>query len=380
MTSSPSSLSASDDFDSAQAHARCAVARAWLDGQFVGRQDLPLRYAGNPITMKVTGHPPETASVVQQVFRPAFRVLEQMTEGKIRVEDHWGASVHADREGVAALLDGRSDLAPCYSGWDSATYRLAQALRLPGLFATAEIATVISEELYSAFFREDVEKQGILMGRMKATSAFHLFSMHPIRTLNDLAGLRIGSNDGIEADVIRALGAVPVPMSSLEKSSAFASGEIDAMHISDGPAEVFGIGSRARFRTALGLVRNNVEFGMRAAFWRSLPGDLQRILHAWLRAEAQAETQVFYGLAGARARERFRAAGGELISFPADEYARILERVSPVIAGFVAREEAAGRPADALMSAIGQLTSKHQGKSPDQLMREAISDPIQWDQ
>ena len=330
--------------------------------------------------MTVTGHPPETASVVQQVFRPAFRVLEQMTEGKIRVEDHWGASVHADRDGVAALLDGRSDLAPCYSGWDSATYRLAQALRLPGLFATAEIATVISEELYSAFFRADVEKQGILMGRMKATSAFHLFSMHPIRTLNDLAGVRIGSNDGIEADVIRALGGIPVPMSSLEKSSAFASGEIDAMHISDGPAEVFGIGSRARFRTALGLVRNNVEFGMRAAFWRSLPGDLQRILHTWLRAEAQAETQVFYGLAGARARERFCAAGGELIYFSADEYARILKCVSPVIEGFIAQEEAAGRPAGALMSAIRQLTSKHEGKSPDQLMREAISDPIQWDQ
>jgi TRAP-type C4-dicarboxylate transport system substrate-binding protein len=381
MTASPSSrISASDDFDSAQAHARCQVARAWLDGQFIGRGNLPLRYAGNPIIMKVTGHPPEMASVVQQVFRPAFRVLEQMTEGKIRVEDHWGASVHADREGVAALLDGRSDLAPCYSGWDSATYRLAQALRLPGLFANAEIATVVSEELYSTFFREDVEKQGILMGRMKATSAFHLFSMHPIRTLSDLAGLRIASNDGIEADVIRALGAVPVPMSSLEKKSAFASGKIDAVHMSDGPAEVFGIGSRARFRTALGLIRNNVEFGMRAAFWRSLPGDLQRILHAWLRAEAQAETQVFYGLAGARARERFRAAGMELIYFAADEHVRILERVSPVIAGFIAREEGAGRPADALMSAIGRLTNKHEGKSPDRLMREAISDPIRWDQ
>ena len=167
MTTSPPSRSATDDFDSAQAHARCAVARAWLDGQFVGRERLPLRYAGNPITMKVTGHPPETASVVQQVFRPAFRVLEQMTEGKIRVEDHWGASVHADREGVAALLDGRSDLAPCYSGWDSATYRLAQALRLPGLFATAEIATVISEELYSAFFREDVEASVALVEAAK---------------------------------------------------------------------------------------------------------------------------------------------------------------------------------------------------------------------
>ena len=215
---------------------------------------------------------------------------------------------------------------------------------------------------------------------MKATSAFHLYSMHPVRTLTDLQGLRVGSNDGIEADVMLALGAVPVPMSSLEKKAAFASGEIDAMHLSDGPAEVFGIGSSARYRTALGLVRNNTEFGMRAEFWRGLPDDLQRILHAWLRAEAQAETQVFYGLAGARARERVRAAGTEFIYFSADDYGRILERVSTVVGDFVAREEAAGRPAAALMSAIATLSQQLAGKSPDELMSDAISDPILWEQ
>jgi TRAP-type uncharacterized transport system substrate-binding protein len=67
------------------------------------------------------------------------------------------------------------------------------------------------------------------MGRLKATSAFNLFSMRPIRTLADLQGLRVGGNDGIEGDVVRALGAIPVPGSSLEKKEAFASGALDAM-------------------------------------------------------------------------------------------------------------------------------------------------------
>lgn len=370
----------SDEPEPSEAYARCAVARAWLGGKFVESSPLPVDYRGPPFTMNVTGHPPATASVVGQVFKPAFKVLERMSRGMIRVEDHWGASIHAEREAVAALRDGRTDLAPCYSGWDSKTYQLVQALRLPGLFASAEIGTAISEELYPTFFRHDVEKQGILMGRMKATSAFNLFSMKPIRTLSDLKGLRVGSNDGIEGNVIRALGAIPVPMSSLEKKSAFATGEVDAIHISDGPAEVFGIGTAARYRTALGLVRNNTEFGMRLEFWRSLPRDLQQVLHAWLRAEAQAECQVFYGLEGARARERFRVAGTEFINFSADEYAQILERVAPVVGNFVAQQEAAGRPAAALMSSIKSLTKKYEGKSPDHLMSDAMSNPILWEQ
>jgi TRAP-type C4-dicarboxylate transport system substrate-binding protein len=204
--------------------------------------------------------------------------------------------------------------------------------------------------------------------------------MTPIRTLADLQGLRVGGNDGIEGDVIRALGAIPVPGSSLEKKEAFASGALDAMHISDGPAEVFGIGTKARYRTALGLVRNNTEFGMSKTFWQSLPGDLQKILHAWLRAEAQAECQVFYGLEGARARDKFRAAGCEFIDFSAEDWEQIATRVAPVIGNFIDSEEAAGRPAVAMMTSIKTLTKKYENKSPDQLMADAITDPIQWDQ
>jgi TRAP-type C4-dicarboxylate transport system substrate-binding protein len=276
------------------------LAQDWLDGRFVDQPAYPIVYDGPPIVMRVTGHPPATASAVVRVFKPAFAVLARMAHGKLVVEDHWGASVHSDREGVAALRDGRSDLAPCYSGWDRQAYPLAQALQLPGLFPSSELATTIAEELYSKYFRADVERQGILMGRLKATGAFHLFSVEPIRSLAQLKGLRVGTSEGVDREVFHLLGAIPVSMSSLETRQALASGRIDAMHLPDGPAEVFGINEIARYRTAFGLLRHNVEFGMSAEFWRALPLDLKRVLNAWLRAEAQAETQIFYGLAGAR--------------------------------------------------------------------------------
>jgi TRAP-type C4-dicarboxylate transport system substrate-binding protein len=295
-----------------------------------------------------------------------------MARGKIRVEDRWGATVHSDREGVAALRDGRSHLAPIYSAWDRAAYPLAQALQLPGLFPDSETATAVSEQLYAKYFRADVECQGILMGRMKASGAYHLFSMSPIRRLEDLTGARVGTTEGIEADVMRALGAEPVALSSLEMRPALESGRIDAMHLSDGSAEVFGIGFMARFRTQLGMVRQNLEFGMSTAFWTSLPPDLQRVVAAWLRAEAQAETQIFYGVAGARARERFAASGMQFIRLAQDEYSRWSDRAQRVIEDFVRTEEAAGRPALALLADIAALNESHRGKSADELMREAI--------
>ncbi len=103
------------------------------------------------------------------------------------------------------------------------------------------------------------------MGRLKMSGPYHLFSMQPIRSRDDLKGLRIGTTEGIEADVMHALGAQPVPLSSLEMNPALASGKIDAMHLADGSSEVFGIGKIARFRTALGFVRQCLEFGLSRA-------------------------------------------------------------------------------------------------------------------
>jgi TRAP-type C4-dicarboxylate transport system substrate-binding protein len=360
-----------------QAREQASVAQAWLNGDFVDQIVYPVSYSGEPIRLVVTGHPPATASAVVDVFKPSFRVLETMSRGKIRVEDHWGASVHRDRDGVAALKDGRSHLAPIYSGWDSSAYRLAQGLQLPGLFPDSETATLVSEQLYDKYFRADVERQGILMGRMKASGPYHVFSMAPVRTRDDFSGLRIGTTEGIEAEVIRALGAKPVPLSSLEMNPALSEGRIDAMHLADGSAEVFGIGKVARYRTALGLVRQNLEFGMSRAFWGTLPPDLKRIVDAWLRAEAQAETQVFYGVAGARARERFSSGGMQFIDLDPAEFARVLDATRPVIDRFVATEDAAGRPARAMLDDIARATERHRGKTANDLMREAIFSPVQ---
>jgi TRAP-type C4-dicarboxylate transport system substrate-binding protein len=285
--------------------------------------------------------------------------------------------VHSDRDGVAALRDGRSDLAPCYSGWDRQAYPLAQALQLPGLFPSSELATTIAEELYSKYFRADVERQGILMGRLKATGAFHLFSVEPIRSLAQLKGLRVGTSEGVDREVFHLLGAIPVSMSSLETRQALASGRIDAMHLPDGPAEVFGINEIARYRTAFGLLRHNVEFGMSAEFWRALPLDLKRVLNAWLRAEAQAETQIFYGLAGAEARERFRAAGMQFLTLSEEDMTACAERLRPITDSFVESEEQQGRPARALIDDITVLKRKYAGKSAADLMREAIENPIE---
>jgi TRAP-type C4-dicarboxylate transport system substrate-binding protein len=214
------------------------------------------------------------------------------------------------------------------------------------------------------------------MGRMKASGAYHIFSMEPVRSRDDFKGLRVGTTEGVEADVMRSLGAIPVSLSSLEMNPALSEGRIDAMHLADGSAEVFGIGKVARYRTALSLVRQNLEFGMSKAAWTALPPDIKTIVDVWLRAEAQAETQVFYRVAGARARDRFKEGGMQFVNFSVAEFGKIFDATRPVVDTFIAKEETEGRPARAMIHDIADAVEEYQGKTPNDLMREAILNPV----
>ncbi|MFM0741743.1 TRAP transporter substrate-binding protein DctP [Paraburkholderia xenovorans] len=354
--------------------ARTSVARSWLaDASTVGSVLADTR---RPIRFRVTGHPPETASIVTDILRPAFRILETLSAGAIQVVDTWGAKVHGDREGAAALRGDLTDMALCYSPWDPDGFPMLQALCLPGMFPSAELGTFVAESLYADFFREDVERQGLRMGRLKVTGPYSLFSVRPIRNLKDLDGLRIGCSYGPEAEIFTMLDAEPVPMSSLEIAAALRKGRVDAISIADASAEVFQIHECARFRTTLDLTRLNMEFFLRKEFWTALPLDLQLLLSDWLRAEAQAECQIFYGLGGALARERFRAAGMTFIRLEDDDRKRCLQAVQPLTQRFIEKSERVGRPGGLLVSRMRSMVEEYGHLSANQLMEMALTRPL----
>ena len=349
--------------------AKTGAARRWVD--------VPAVQPGTPrFRMRVSAHIPGTSPAVVDVFEPAFKRLTEMSGGAIVVEGHWGGSLHKEREGISALTSGLTDMCPVYSAWDPKSFPAAQALCLPFLFPSVEVATQVSEELYAEFFKGDVERQGVLMGRMSATSEYNLFSREPIRRLEDIAGRRIACSDGVEADVIAALGAVPVACSTPEAHKRFGEGDVFAVSISDSAAHTVGIYRNAKYRTSANLVRVNLEYGLSRKFYDSLPPDLQVVLNTWLRGAAQAGSQLFYGLAGARAREAFHAAGMEFIALDAAEQQRWRTQVAPVEAALRSSLDAAGYPADRLLAALRVCTQKYADWSADQLMEQALQHPL----
>jgi TRAP-type C4-dicarboxylate transport system substrate-binding protein len=350
---------------------KTASARKWLD---TTGEDLTVK--ADAITLRVSAHIPGNSPAVKDVFEPAFKRLQIMTKGAIQVEGYWGGSLHKEREGIDALINNVTDMCPVYSAWDAKIFPAAQSLSLPFIFPSAEVATAVSEALYHDYFKKDFESNQILMGRLVATSEYNLFSREPMNCLDDLIGKKIACSDGMEFDIYQTLGAIPVGCSTPEAKKKFANKEVDAVSISDSAAHTAGIFQDARYRTSANLVRVNLEYGLSHHFWNKLSPDLKIIVNQWLRALAQAGAQLFYGLAGARARVAFKEAGMQFIDINQEEIERWKHKLAGVQDQYSNKMKALGYPSDEMIRAIEESTKHFSQYSADELFENALNHPL----
>jgi len=365
----PLQISANDSVE--DVISKTSSARAWLN---TDGEDTNLK--PNAIILKISAHIPGDSPAVKDVFEPAFKRLTVMTKGAIGVEGFWGGSLHKERDGIDALVNNLTDMCPVYSAWDANAFPAAQSLSLPFIFPSAEVATAVSEALYHEYFKKDFEANNILMGRLVATSEYNLFSREPITCLKDLLGKKIACSDGMELDIYQALGAIPVGCSTPEAKKRFGNNEVAAVSISDSAAYTAGIYQDALYRTSANLVRVNLEYGLSHHFWSKLSPELKVIFNQWLRALAQAGAQLFYGLAGARARVAFQGAGMQFIDISETELKQWQAKLTGVETQFSQQLQAVGYPAKSMIEAIHQSTKHYSDYSANQLFEEALQHPF----
>jgi TRAP-type C4-dicarboxylate transport system substrate-binding protein len=197
-----------------------------------------------------------------------------------------------------------------------------------------------------------------------------------VDSLNDLIAKNIACSDGREFDIYKTLGAIPIGCSTPEAKAKFASNEADAVSISESAAYTAGIFQYARYRTSANLVRVNLEYGLSHHFWNKLSPDLKIIFNQWLRALAQAGAQLFYGLAGARARVAFQAAGMKFIEINAEEIQHWKHKLAGVQNQFSKKMEDLGYPSETMISAIHDSTKYFSQYSADELFESSLKHPL----
>lgn len=359
-----------------EARQNVSVALSWGDLTLEDYNAPEVTYDGPPIEMVMTHHAPEPSTLIKNSMEPGAKVLEKMSNGKIKVTRRFGGVVHGAAEGMEATRTGLSHYAPCFSNYHARDFKLISGLSLPGLFPSAHHAVATVEDLYAELLKDEFERLGSYVAKYSMTSAYHLLTKVEVRTPDQAQGMKIRSSGGLHGDALQALGMNPVSMPISDVYPGFQRGVLDGVSLTDSATVAFKIHELAEFRTAANINRIAVEYCVSPRFFDELPADLQRVFNAWARQHAQYEAQIFYELGDMEALAAYEKVGVTLIDPTPEEQAKWDGMLANLKDEWLAKADADGIPATETYAKISAHAAELKDMSANDLMRRAINDPV----
>jgi TRAP-type C4-dicarboxylate transport system substrate-binding protein len=363
--------------DVAEAKKQSQVVLDWLDGKLDNYGNNKVTYDGPVIELRSSSHVPPV-SFLAKLQIDGWKQLEKMSNGKIKVSTTWAQTVHKANKGREAVRTGLSDHAPCFSLYTARDYQMTPALGLPFMFNNSHEATASAEHLYPKYLKQEFEKQKVLIMREAHTSPYNLYNNKPVKTLEEIQGMKIRAGGGIHARIIQELGAVQVNMPAPDIYPSVQRGTLDAVHFNDAAAETFRLSEVTKYLTFNGFNVLTVEYCLSKEFFDALPADLQVVVNNWGRQMAIAEAVGFYDYGGMVAIDNMRQKNGlQLVKMPKAELDRWAEKLKGVEAEWIAETAKLGLPAAEFVADIKKMGKKYAAMSANDIMIDAIKNPVQ---
>ena len=123
----------------------------------------------------------------------------------------------------------------------------------------------------------ELKKNNIKLLSVQALRASGVFSKEPVRSIADLKGMKLRVL-GYQAELLAALGGVPVSMATSEIYEAMSKGTIDG-HIHNSPAIIaFGTFELAKYYTEFNFGDPVFLIGMNQNTYNRLPDNVKKVI------------------------------------------------------------------------------------------------------
>ncbi len=332
-------------------------------------------YSGPEKKIRLSLHVPATHLIWKKMVLPWTQIVEKESNGNLVIKPHLGGVLHSAKDGFKAVRGGITDLTMCYPVWSPAGFHLNHVFGLPFAFPNASVAARVAEELYPKYLKKEYEKKGIYLAFYSAMATYDLISKKPVRTLEDLKGMKIRTPAGPMAEMAKRLGAVPVFLSIAEVYTGLQRGIIDGVLTPTFAGYAYRFFEMAKYVTRLDLGLSASAWGFNKKTFDSLPPQLQNEMYGYLRLESQMWANAM-DEQNRLARERNLKESIEVITLSPEEYKRWKDVLEPIWLEFIEKNEAKGLPAKELVKEMKALTEKYSDYTPEQLRKLTKEEPV----
>jgi TRAP-type C4-dicarboxylate transport system substrate-binding protein len=358
----------------AEAQEKQLIAK-WLSGEV--KANFPkVTYDGPPITIRYSSFVAPNSPVVKTAD-PAFKLLEQASNGKLIFKPYWGNTLsNAQRGAFESIAGGVTDAGQAYVVFNPGGFTTHLALAVPFVFESSSDASWAMMDLYPKYLKKEYEAKGVYMLRLSTTPPQQILTRKPIEKLEDLKGTKIWVPGGFFLELAKSLGMVGAPLQTTEAYLAFQNGVVDALLTHDAGLRQFRFAEIIKFRTETKIAVTNTEHAINKATFDKLPKDLKDLLIHWSQLWNQVEIELYFHDEAKEALKELDGKGIKSTKIAGAERDKWKAAAQPAVDAFLADLEKKGAPAKQFYADLQAAAAKWRAKSADQITKELLEKPL----
>jgi TRAP-type C4-dicarboxylate transport system substrate-binding protein len=297
------------------------IAFVFVANSFVKAQDVIKLKAANylPVT-----HP---MSLLSKWFCDE---VKKRTNDRVEVSYYGGGTLLNPVKMYDGVLTGIADIGFSHIDYTRGRFPMMEVFDLPLGFPSGWVATQVSTEFYDKYKPSAWKDVHTFYVTTSGPCVVHLVNK-PVRTLEELQGLKIRAV-GIMSDVIKSLGALPVPLKMPDVYDSLRRGVIDGVTVDLSTLKYWKFAEVEKYVTADWQIATGYTFYwvINKRKWDALPPDIQKVFNE-VASEAREKQALLWNQMDIEGRELFVSKGGEVISLSDAEVAKWIKAVKPVI-------------------------------------------------
>lgn len=248
-----------------------AVALLWLAAF------LPLQAGAEPVTLKLSFFTSDTEVNYAKVIKPWLDAVNADPSGAVKIEAYpngaLGKSLPAQPQ---LLLDGVADIAWVNPSLVPGRFPDDQVFELPGLLHDLKEGTELYERMVKSNSLRGYSDYYVIGSFMNPN--YNIFARRPIKSVQDLKGVKVRILGPVVGQTVKELGMVPVLMPPNEVVEAMGRGTIDATTTVPAAVVDFGIDRVTNSDYLLPLGSGPLTLLMNRAKFNSMPKAAQDVI------------------------------------------------------------------------------------------------------
>jgi TRAP-type C4-dicarboxylate transport system substrate-binding protein len=306
------------------------------------------------VTLRLHHFLPAVSNVHRNFLAPWAKGVEDASGGRLKIRIFPSMQLGgAPPQLYDQARDGVADIVWTLPGYTTGRFPRIEVLELPFVaHRTGAVNARLAQAFAEKHLLEEFSEVHPLCFWAHDGGLIH--SRNPVRSLEDLRGLKLRFPTRQAGEALRALGAAPIGMPVPQVPEALTQGVLDGAVV---PWEVV---PSIKLQE---LVRNHTAFpgsptfytatnilAMNKAKYAAMPEDLRRVLDAQSGQAAAAMVGAMLDTQGAVVAEMARKRGNTLIDLPEAEVARWRQATAPVVEAWLAQMQQRGTDGAALLA------------------------------